>query len=89
MGCILSSRAIRCVDIVQIGIGLDLGTFETRIAVPKDTDDSRLQLFSVPTLVGYTQLDDHEETISCIGKPALMRRDRTRLCSPFGDTSGV
>jgi actin-like ATPase involved in cell morphogenesis len=69
-----------------VRVGLDIGTFETRIVLPRSPLDAAPRVLTLPTLVGYTKLPEGGETVSCVGKSALMRRDRTRVENPLLDT---
>jgi actin-like ATPase involved in cell morphogenesis len=64
-------------------IGLDLGSYETRFALPDETETSRCRTSCVPTLLSYSRQEAEPVRFSCIGEKALSRRDHMRLVHPF------
>ena len=62
-------------------LGMDLGSFETRITVPGA--GGRPQATVVPTLLCYSRQEAEPVRFSCIGEKALARRDHMRLVQPF------
>ena len=67
-------------------IGLDLGKFETRMALPAGCNGEAETVFRMPTMLGYSRVEA-ELFFSCVGERALERRDHLRLVNPLGSDS--
>jgi len=64
-------------------IGLDLGAYETRFALPAGAAGEAEQIITVPTLLAYSRQEAEPVRFSSIGEKALARRDHMRLVNPF------
>lgn len=64
-------------------IGLDLGSRETRFALPAEEPGGEALFVTVPTLLAYSRQEAEPVRFSCIGDKALARRDHMRLVNPL------
>ncbi len=64
-------------------IGLDLGAYETRFALPCEDGGPDCLTAVVPTLLSYSRQEAEPVRFSCIGEKAIARRDHMRLVHPF------